>query len=64
MLLNLEQTYLLQTKPSPPSHTPFHFAGIGPKPSSLKLSDSSHIPESMTPTIMSLSIVGRRFSHV
>ncbi|MFS8029299.1 hypothetical protein Hanom_Chr16g01520721 [Helianthus anomalus] len=64
MLLNLEQTYLSQTKPSPPSHTPFHFAGIGPKPSSLKLSDSSHIPESMTPTIMLLSIVGRRFSHV
>ncbi|MFS8029306.1 hypothetical protein Hanom_Chr16g01520801 [Helianthus anomalus] len=45
MLLKLEQTYLLQTKPSPPSHTPFHFAGIGLKPSFLKLSDSGHIPE-------------------
>ncbi|KAK9950714.1 hypothetical protein M0R45_006189 [Rubus argutus] len=34
---------------------PFHFLGGGPKPASLKLSDSGQIAESITPTMISIS---------
>ena len=53
--LNREIHYLLQVKFLPPLQAPFHFFGAGPKPSSLKLSDSGQIPLSMTPTMISLS---------
>lgn len=36
---------------------PFHLLGGGPNPVSLKLSDSGQIPESITPIMMSLSMV-------
>nr|GEY02940.1 subtilisin-like protease SBT4.3 [Tanacetum cinerariifolium] len=35
-----------------PLHSPFHFKGMGPNPSSLKLGDSGHIPLSITPIVM------------
>ncbi|KAJ0466622.1 hypothetical protein HanIR_Chr14g0674191 [Helianthus annuus] len=43
------ESHLLQSavvKSSLFMQVPFHFDGIGPKPSSLKLSDSGHIPKS------------------
>ncbi|GKD00363.1 hypothetical protein Tco_1170637 [Tanacetum coccineum] len=42
--------YLLQGKSAPPLHSPFHFAGMGRNPSSLKLGDSGYIPLSISPT--------------
>jgi hypothetical protein len=56
------RNYLLQVKLEPPAQVPFHFAGGGPYPESLKLSDSGQIPLSITPTITSLSTVGFRFT--
>lgn len=47
--------YLLQVKLDWDWQVPFHLLGMGPSPSSLKLSDSGQIPVSSTPTIMSLS---------
>lgn len=48
----ISKTYLLQVKLW---HDPFHLVGGGPNPSSLKLLDSGQTPESITPTIISLS---------
>lgn len=53
--------YLLQVKFLPPAQVPFHFLGNGPKPRFEKLSDSGQIPLSMTPMIVSLSVLGFRF---
>ena len=43
-----EIAHLLQVKLFSVWHVPFHFAGGGPKPSSLKLSDSGQIPTELT----------------
>lgn len=52
------KSYLLQAKLDELGlQVPFHLAGGGPSPSSLKLADSGHIPVSITPTIMSVSAV-------
>lgn len=50
--------YLLQMKLSAVGgQVPFHFAGGGPNPTSLKLLDSGQIPVSRTPMMTSLSVV-------
>lgn len=57
MLLLRGRCYLLQVKLADELQAPFHFAGGGPNPSSLKLADSGQIPESINPMTTSLSIV-------
>ncbi|KAH9291307.1 hypothetical protein KI387_043501 [Taxus chinensis] len=46
-----------ELKACPLSQMPFHLAGTGPSPRSLKLSLSGHIPASIMPTIISSPLV-------
>lgn len=56
--------YLLQVKFLPPSQAPFHFRGGGEYPLSPKLFDSGQMPLSITPMIVSLSVVGFLFDRL
>lgn len=57
IIIKRGRRYLLQVKLADELQAPFHFAGGGPNPSSLKLADSGQIPESNNPMTTSLSIV-------
>nr|CAB3487988.1 unnamed protein product [Digitaria exilis] len=52
MILRLQWAVV---KPRPVWHRPFHLAGTGPRPLSLKLGLSGHTPVSSTPTTTSWS---------
>jgi hypothetical protein len=45
-----DRLYLLQVKLFAPWQIPFHFAGVGSKPSSLKLGFSGQTPAKITET--------------